>query len=320
MVNNKTPSTKGLVLERLRSLAGEPISGETLAASLGVSRVAVWKAAASLREAGYAVESSEAGYRLDPASGEDFLYPWEFGEREPRFRHYGETSSTMDRARELTERGAPPFTVVVAERQSAGRGRAGRLWESEDGGLFFTLTLAGGTPLLRYARVSAAAQLAVAAAVHRTTGISAQPRWPNDIYAGDRKLAGALVELEAEGDRTRRMAVGVGINANNRPRGDGKTALAVLTGSPVSRRKILEAFLEAFEPVDPFAAEVTDRWNACAFGVGARAAMIDAGHGAEDGQVVGTGFFRGMDELGRAVLETDRGLLHLEAGSASLRF
>ena len=325
MVNAFDVSTKGLLLFRLRKLAGTPVSGEALAAELGVSRVAVWKAANALREAGYAMEASEAGYSLDTTAAEDFLHPWEFGARESRFRHYAQTTSTMDRARELAERGTAPFTVVTAEKQSAGRGRAGRLWESEDGGLFFTLMLPGGSPVLRYALVSAAAQLAAADALRETSGVDARPRWPNDVYVADRKAAGVLVELEAEGDLTRRMAVGIGVNVNNRPQGAGKVSLAELTGRAVSRRAALTAFLDAFEHEYSLLEDrgaIAARWNARAYGVGARVALIDARHtdGAENFAVRGAGVFRGMDELGRAMVETSSGIEYAEAGSASLRY
>ncbi|MFA6506939.1 MAG: biotin--[acetyl-CoA-carboxylase] ligase [Treponemataceae bacterium] len=329
MVNNKktSRSTKALVLTRLRELRGASISGEVLAAELGISRVAVWKAVESLREVGYAADTDEGGYRLDPSAEEDFLYPWEFGERENRFLHYDETTSTMDRARELAERGAPAGTVVVAERQSAGRGRAGRSWESSSGGLFFTVIIEPGTSVLRYARVSLAAQLAIAAAVRKATGAEAKPRWQNDVYVGSKKIAGVLVEFEAEGDVVRRMTIGVGVNVNNKLLGDGALTCSELAKRKLSRREILNAFIEAFELEQSFekGKDFIDRWNAAAFGVGIHARFIDARHGEtttkpDTGEIHRAGRFMGIDCFGRAVLETDTGIEHLEAGTTSLRF
>ena len=97
-----------------------PVSGNLLAKTLGISRVAVWKAAQTLTEAGYKIEASEAGYFLDPKNEKDFIYPWEFPYRETLFRHYDNTSSTMDRARELAVQGAQ------AEGETAEHGYRGR--------------------------------------------------------------------------------------------------------------------------------------------------------------------------------------------------
>ena len=326
MVNTRVGSisTKGLLLSRLRELGGERISGETLAGELGVSRVAVWKAASSLRDAGYALDADDGGYRLDPSAQEDFLYPWEFGDREPLFRHYLDTTSTMDRARELASRGGEAGSVVVAERQSAGRGRAGRDWESGEGGLFFTVLLRPGTPALRYARTALAAQLAIAEAIEKTTGAAARPRWPNDVFVGGKKIAGTLVEFEAEGDLTRRMTVGIGVNVNNRLANENAVSCSGLALRKVSRREILLAFLESFDidAADERGHDLIDRWNASAEGVGSRAALVDARHGSAVSRdtVRGGGRFRGVDEFGRVCVETDSGIRYYDAGTCSLRF
>ncbi len=326
MVNHipEAPSTKAIVLGRLRELAGEPISGERLAGDAGVSRVAVWKAAEALREAGYAVSADSAGYRLDPAAPDDFLYPWEFPGREGRFRHWTETGSTMDRASELADRGSGTGTVAVAERQSAGRGRVGRSWDSDDGGLFFTLVLGGGQAIQRYARTGMAVQIAVARAVAATVGAEARLRWPNDVYVRGRKVAGILTELRGEADRVRWICAGVGINVNNAPRPERATSCAAIVGRPLSRRRLLAAILNELEGPDRIGAEdasLVAAWNALAEGRGAAAVVTEASHGDEErGLPRDRGRFRGVDGYGRAVLETNDGAIELEAGTASLTF
>lgn len=326
MVNAKGQerSTKAVVLDSLRRLAGEPVSGEQLAASAGVSRVAVWKAAEALRAAGYALASDEKGYRLDPESPDDFLYPWEFSDREGRFRHWEETESTMDRARELADRGAPSGTVAVAERQTAGRGRGGRSWASEDGGLFFTMILGGGDPIQQYARTGMAVQIAVARAVQATIGAETHLRWPNDVYVRGRKIAGILSELRGEADRLRWISVGVGINVNNEVPLDRAASCAKFVRHPLSRRQLLAAILNELEgpgrivPQDP---QLCGEWNALADLRGKNAAITDATHGEEkDKDVRGHGRFLGVDAYGRAVVQTEDGTIELEAGTASLIF
>ncbi|MDR2748087.1 MAG: HTH domain-containing protein, partial [Treponema sp.] len=133
-------STRAYILGELRKEPGAWVPGESLALGLGLSRVAVWKGVRSLIAAGYPVASAGPGYRLGGET--DLLYPWEFGEREGLFRCFGRTDSTMDRAREYAEGGrgeTGSIMVITAETQSAGRGRGGRNWASEPGGLFFTV-------------------------------------------------------------------------------------------------------------------------------------------------------------------------------------
>lgn len=318
------PSTKAIILTRLRELAGEPISGELLAEHAGVSRVAVWKAAEALKEAGYAVGSGSDGYTLDPAAGDDYLYPWEFPDREARFRHWVRTESTMDRARELADRGGSGGTIAVAELQSAGRGRGGRSWSSEDGGLFFTILRDGGAAIQRYARSGMAVQLAVARAVAAVVGQQTLLRWPNDIYVRGRKVAGILTELRGEADRVRWISVGVGVNVNNAPPSERATSCAELAGHRLSRRQLLSSILNELEGPHGDARgdeALIGAWNANVEGKGAVVSVTDAAHGADGrDQAKFRGRFLGVDEYGRAILETERGTIELEAGAASLTF
>ncbi|MDR0586622.1 MAG: biotin--[acetyl-CoA-carboxylase] ligase [Treponema sp.] len=244
MVNEKTLSTKAGLLELLRECFPLPVSGEKLGRILGKSRVAVWKAALSLREAGYPVLSAEAGYRLENMDG-DFLYPWEFGAEEKRFRHWARTDSTMNRARELAFEGTEGGTVVISETQSAGRGRNGRNWVSGPGGLFFTLIERPVLPLEDRYFVTMAAHIALARTISYITGVRARIRWPNDIYIENKKVAGLLSELSAEGDRLSWISLGAGVNLNNQgPR--GSINCSSVRGRPVSRKETLLFFVKAF--------------------------------------------------------------------------
>ncbi|MDR2050009.1 MAG: biotin--[acetyl-CoA-carboxylase] ligase [Treponema sp.] len=263
MVNDKTLSTKAGLLELLRERFPRPVSGEKLGRILGKSRVAVWKAALSLREAGYPVSSAEAGYRLENTDG-DFLYPWEFGAEEKRFRHWASTDSTMNRARELAFEGAEGATVVLSETQSAGRGRNGRNWVSGPGGLFFTLIERPVLPLEDRYLVTMAAHIALARTISHITGALARIRWPNDVYIGNKKAAGLLSELSAEGDRLSWISLGAGVNLNNQgPR--GSINCSSVRGSPVSRKETLLFFLKEFSVLAGAAPGELDRiWRSVA--------------------------------------------------------
>ncbi len=321
------PSTKALLLARLRARRGSCVSGQELADEAGVSRVAVWKAAEALRAAGYAVGGAgQEGYVLEEDG--DYLYPWEFPGREHLFRHWTETDSTMERARDMAERGVAGGAVAVAERQTAGRGRSGRTWASPEGGLFFTLLERPDLPVADYGRLSILAQLAAAAAIGAATGAEIATRWPNDLYVRGRKIAGVLTELRGEGDRLTWVTVGLGINVNSSPGLDGAVSCRDLTGRLLSRRELLAAFLSRMEELRreaPNPRELAARWNTLAEGRGGRFALIPADHGgggesrrAAEERSLGSGTFLGIDRYGRAVVDTARGTRRYTPGAASL--
>ncbi len=115
------------------------ISGETLSKQLGVSRVSIWKHIRRLKDLGYEITSSASGYHL--IKSPDIPFSWEFPQREDKIIYYHELESTMKIAKAIAGKGAAHFTVVIAGRQTKGRGRLKRTWISTDGGLFFTVIL-----------------------------------------------------------------------------------------------------------------------------------------------------------------------------------
>ena len=132
----------------------------------------------------------------------------------PRVLLFDEVGSTLDVAHELGEQGTPAGTLVLADAQSAGRGRMGRSWQSAPGsGIWLTLVErpasdeALGVLALRLA-------LALAPALDALSTERVQLKWPNDVFVGDRKLAGILVEARWRGARLDWVAIGVGINVN----------------------------------------------------------------------------------------------------------
>ncbi|MBW1988706.1 MAG: biotin--[acetyl-CoA-carboxylase] ligase [Deltaproteobacteria bacterium] len=239
---------KARILEQLR-LARTAVSGEVLSHQLSMSRVAVWKHVNALRERGYPIAATCAGYAL---TGEvDLLYPWEFGAREPLVRYFPEIPSTMDEARKLAFAGCPGNTVVVAGRQTRGKGRLDREWESGEGGLFFTLVLRPDLPVLSAFRAMFAASASMARVVEEVCGLPARVKWPNDILVHGKKVCGMLSELHCSGNRVGHVNLGVGLNVNNEPRVENAASLAGLAGRPFLRKRILSAFLDDFLPRVP---------------------------------------------------------------------
>ncbi len=245
-----------VVLKALKDAAA-PLSGETLAARLGLSRAAVWKRINRLKALGYGIEGSpRRGYRL--LAIPDKLLPEEISQGlKVRFLkgpiYYFETlASTNDLAKELGAKGAPQGTLVVAEAQSKGRGRLGRGWDSpQAAGLYVSLLLRPPLPPTELPQITLTTAVAVVRAVRRATGLTLGIKWPNDLLLGDQKVGGILTEMETETDRIRHLVVGLGLNVNNvqfpAELKTTATSLALAAGGPFPRLQILKAWLEEFE-------------------------------------------------------------------------
>lgn len=237
---------KGKILTELRSRK-EIVSGEYLSSTLGISRVSVWKHIHKLQELGYNILATTNGYQL--IDSPDTPYSWEFPGREARNHYFPELPSTMDTAKDLARKNCPDFTVVIAGRQTEGRGRLSRRWLSDDGGLYFTLVLRPEIPVPISSRVNFLASLTLAQLLREMYQIEAAVKWPNDILVDDRKISGMLSELEAEADRVFFINIGMGINVNNDPTGiePGAISLKKLLGREISRTRLLAGFLDKFE-------------------------------------------------------------------------
>jgi BirA family biotin operon repressor/biotin-[acetyl-CoA-carboxylase] ligase len=254
---------KSQILKLLRE-SGGVVSGNALCASLGTSRVAVWKHVQKLQAMGYDIESSARGYRL--RSSPDSLHPWEFPGREERMVYLPEAPSTMDPAKELARRDCPAFTTVIAGRQTQGRGRLRRAWSSEEGGLYFTVVLRPRIPVLWSSRVSFLSSLTLASILRESYGVDAGLKWPNDILVQGRKLCGLLAEMESEGEQVNFINVGIGLNVNNDPPAVQPPAVSLkaLLGRTVPRREILSGFLDELErriEAEPWETVIAD-WKA----------------------------------------------------------
>lgn len=125
--------------------------------------------------------------------------------------------STNAELRRLASAGAPEGTVVLAGRQSAGRGRRGRAWYSEPGlGLYLSLLLRPRGEAREATRWTVAASLAACGACRDHCGDGAVIKWPNDVMFDGRKLGGILVEMRSAGGRPQELVVGIGLNVNHR--------------------------------------------------------------------------------------------------------
>ncbi|MBH77016.1 MAG: biotin--[acetyl-CoA-carboxylase] ligase [Dehalococcoidia bacterium] len=157
------------------------------------------------------------------------------------FQYVHETSSTMDLARKAAAEGTPHGTLILAEMQTAGRGRRGRDFFSPAGGsLYFTLVLR--PPIGVYTRLPLAVPLAVCRAC-ACEGVPARIKWPNDIWVGERKLGGMLIDGET-GTAGFTAYVGIGINVNADPTADpGLRNIATSLSHEVSSEVVREDLL-----------------------------------------------------------------------------
>jgi BirA family biotin operon repressor/biotin-[acetyl-CoA-carboxylase] ligase len=334
---SKLISSKARLLTLLRGKQGAPTSGSVLAKDMGISRVAVWKTIQSLTEAGYSIDTGEAGYSLDPKKEKDFLYPWEFGEKENLFFHYKNTGSTMDRARESAASGAQSGSVFTAEKQSEGRGRNGRTWVSRQGGLFFSILERPRLTIAEYTQLSLILQIAVARSISSICDKKAFLRWPNDVYIDRRKIAGITTEVCGEGDLITWLSGGIGVNVNN-PVPSGRAASCTeITKRQISRKEVLIKILEEIDNVKKSFAStaaysqgnrpLASEWNSLTDCIGAKAVVFEPAAAQSDEdfsdkreKILARGVFQGIDPAGRCIIKTDDNALYFNHGSVSLAF
>lgn len=243
---------KAEILKALRSKSSY-LSGTQLATRLGISRAALWKHLKKLRELGYRIEAApRCGYKL--LSSPDKLYSFEVISRLSteimgKEVYFNEAlSSTQDVARQLAGKGASEGTLVLAEQQTAGRGRLGRSWLSPPGGLWFSLILRPKEFSLLLLPVVAGAALLLT--FEEKLQVSASLKWPNDVLINNRKVAGILAEGERELDVVHFVILGVGININNPPPEElmyPATSLSKELGRQMNRAGLLAYFLQKFE-------------------------------------------------------------------------
>jgi BirA family biotin operon repressor/biotin-[acetyl-CoA-carboxylase] ligase len=244
-MGNET-GTKEKIFSLLKD-SDDVLSGERISDGLGISRVSVWKHIKRMVADGIPIASSSRGYRLVPDP--DSLNPLEFGDRAGHIHYFRETVSTMDEATTLARAGCPDFTVAVAARQTAGRGRMERVWVSGSGGLYFTVVVRPDLSVAEASLVNLAAAVEMAHLLRTAYKVPAVLKWPNDILVNGRKICGILSRMETEAERIAHLSIGIGLNVNNDPPEQQPPAVSLkaVAGHDVPRRKILTDFLDRFE-------------------------------------------------------------------------
>ncbi len=268
------------------------MSGQRLSEELGVSRMAVSKAVAALREAGYSVEAApRRGYRLtgvpDILSAAEIRaalgdHPWA-----DRITVLPEVDSTNNYAKKLAQSGAPDGSVVVAEQQTGGRGRMGRSFSSPPGlGVYLTVLLRPGVRADALGDLTVRVAAAMCDAVERAAGVRPGIKWTNDLILGGKKLCGILTELsvEAESGMAEFVVAGIGVNVGQSPDDfppevrPVATSLREQTGKMVPRARIAAEMIRALSRVAERADEDwLEKYRADCVTIGRQVRVIRAG-------------------------------------------
>jgi BirA family transcriptional regulator, biotin operon repressor / biotin---[acetyl-CoA-carboxylase] ligase len=315
------------VLSFLAEADDEFVSGEAISDKLGLSRAAVWKHVNALRAQGYRIDAVPArGYRLveipdrlGPLELRPLLSTRDLGQT---IHAYEELPSTNDRAKELAEEGALHGEVVIAESQTAGRGRRGRTWVSPPRkNLYLSAILRPDLPLQRVPEITLVASVALCEAI-RAAGVDASIKWPNDILCNGRKVAGILTEIAADPDRVQWVVVGAGVNLNATKEDlpeelrEIATSVAVERGDPVPRALFTAALLARLETWldrqdEEGFAPVRARWRELSGTLG-REVRVATG----DGDL--TGVAEDIDAAGALLVRTAAGVQRVVAGDVHL--
>lgn len=252
----KTAAPRETILSLFSQTPGGYVSGERISAELGISRAAVWKHIRNLRQAGYHIEAIPSrGYQLLQAP--DILLP-EAIQAGLNCRRIGSlvhcfeiTESTNLQACRLADEGGPEGLVVIADQQSAGKGRMGRRWESPAGvNLYASILLRPPILPLEASRLTFLSAVAVCRTIKCCTGLQATVKWPNDVLLQGAKVGGLLNEMSSETDRVHYVVLGIGVNLNmQREQFPADllypaTSLALAGGRPVSRLDFTRVLLQ----------------------------------------------------------------------------
>ena len=291
MVNDISKNRK---LIKILESSDDFLSGENLAKSLEISRVAVWKRINKLMELGYPIQKSANGYRL--IENRDFLFPWEISADSPVF--YAEnTDSTMIQMNNLRQKSDK--TLFIAESQSEGKGQFERKWDSDKGGLYFSFYINSlKMETQKFNLIPLYCLYIISKTISEKFDISTSMKWPNDLYHDSKKLAGVLVQANTSANIIESMNIGVGLNVNN-PVKDNSVSLAEITGCNYSRKEILNHFYSNFFKYTEilYSGEIIDIWKTNSFLLQKKIELTDLSSKTYEGRV------KGLDNLGGIILD-----------------
>lgn len=237
--------------------AGEYVSGQDISEQLGVSRQSISKAVKALKDKGYVISSvTNKGYML--VSAPKYL-------NEQSIKKHLKTAvigknlvvldtvgSTNDYLKDKGSKGCANGTVAAARQQTKGKGRLGRVWQTDkDDCIMFSFLLRPKIAPKEVAGITPLAGLAVCKAIRAYTGLDCKIKWPNDIIVGSKKLVGILTEMSAEFDGVEYIVTGIGINADHasfpKEIAHKATSIFIETGIHIDKNEFLACVINQIE-------------------------------------------------------------------------
>ena len=252
------------VLNFLESHESEYLSGQDLSDVLKISRVAIWKHIEKIRSLGYRIDSKQKrGYKF--VNRTEKLLPWEITKKNKsefvgrRVYYFDEIDSTQNYALQISNNKNENGTVIVAEKQTDGKGRLNRKWYSPEGGIWLSVIIHPEFQISDATIIPLAASLALCESIKKVHKIKTDVKWPNDITIDGKKVAGMLIDTSIQGNKVENLVLGIGINfadniqqiekrLKNSPNFYGVTSLFPEKNNP-SKIELLVQFLLELEKV-----------------------------------------------------------------------
>ena len=210
------------ILSFLKAHRSEFLSGQDMSDILKISRVAVWKDIKKIRSLGYKIESKKnIGYRLVDSS--KLPLPWELKEDlntkflGKRIYYFNTIDTTQNFAMNMASKNNEDGSVVIAKKQTGGRGRMKRKWRSPIGGIWMSIIIHPKFDITHTTIVPIATSLALCIAIEKTLKINTKLKWPNDVTLKGKKVAGVLIDASITSNQIENMILGVGINFKIKP-------------------------------------------------------------------------------------------------------
>ena len=210
------------IVRLLKSHQLEFLSGQEMSQILGLSRVAIWKNIKKLQNLGYKIQSKRnLGYRLTNKT--NLLLPWEITQSlqteflGSKIYYFKTISSTQDFALTLTSKRHENGSLIIAQKQTRGRGRLNRRWFSPTGGIWLSILLKPNFEVNQVSLFPMMTSLALAIAIEKVLNLKPELKWPNDVMLNNKKVSGILVDASMESNQIDYIVIGVGINFKIKP-------------------------------------------------------------------------------------------------------
>jgi BirA family transcriptional regulator, biotin operon repressor / biotin---[acetyl-CoA-carboxylase] ligase len=258
-------STKNQIFRLLMEQRGKSVSGQTIGTTLGISRAAVWKGITALRKDGYPIEAiTNKGYCLsgkeDYLSAEEISAMLDASGPTLEIRVFDSLESTNKTAKEVALTEPNHDIVILANEQTAGRGRLGRSFYSpQNAGLYLSILFRPAFDMGHSILITTAAAVAVVRAIEKLRPVELSIKWVNDIYYKEKKVCGILTEAisDFETGRIGYVVLGIGVNCFDVAYPEELSEIAGSLGGGFSRNQL--------------AAEIINQWNALLPGMEDRA-------------------------------------------------